>query len=206
VRMPIKFEQLKVLHGRAVRHSVDLVRGATIPDLSSPTPCAGWTLLDLLVHMTAQHRGFAAAADGRGADLDAWSPRPLGDDAVVRYGEAADDLLAAFAKVDSPDTAFALPEFTMERTFPASLAIGFHFIDYLVHSWDVAATLGVPFHPDAELVDAGLPIAVAVPGGDARLAAGSAFQPERPVEDGAGTFDQILAILGRSPGDYPLTR
>lgn len=32
--------------------------------MSRPTPCAGWSLRDLLARMTVQHRGFAAAAAG----------------------------------------------------------------------------------------------------------------------------------------------
>ena len=55
---------VRELDRRAVRASVDMVAKVTIEDLGRPTPCAGWTLADLLAHMTAQHRGFAAAAEG----------------------------------------------------------------------------------------------------------------------------------------------
>jgi uncharacterized protein (TIGR03086 family) len=197
--MPISFADLKVLHARTVRHSVDVVRQVSVAHLELPTPCDAWTLRDLLAHMTVQHRGFAAAAGGHGADPEVWVVQPLGDDAVDRYVDAADDLLTAFAKVDDPDRPFGLAEFSRARTFPASTAIGFHLIDYLVHGWDVAASLGVPFDPDPEVVQAALPIALAVPGGDARLAPGSAFQPVLPIADDADPFDRILTVLGRSP-------
>ena len=59
---------IRDLDARAVRASVDVVEEITAVDLSRPTPCAGWTLGDLLAHMTVQHQGFAAAAAGRGAD------------------------------------------------------------------------------------------------------------------------------------------
>ena len=53
----------------AVRDSMDVVKQVQATDLTRPTPCAGWTLADLLGHMTVQHRGFAAAARGDGAEL-----------------------------------------------------------------------------------------------------------------------------------------
>ena len=46
--------------------------GPDWPISTEPTPCEGWTLADLLAHMTVQHRGFAAAARGLGADPDVW--------------------------------------------------------------------------------------------------------------------------------------
>jgi uncharacterized protein (TIGR03083 family) len=48
------------LDARAVRASVQVVSQASAADLARPTPCADWTLADLLAHMTAQHNGFAA--------------------------------------------------------------------------------------------------------------------------------------------------
>lgn len=47
--------------------------------------------------MTAQHRGFAAAAAGMGAELASWAVRPAGADADEHDAAAADEVLAAFA-------------------------------------------------------------------------------------------------------------
>ncbi len=193
------FHQLRRLHALAVRDSVTLVRQVAPDDLPRPTPCAAWTLADLLGHMTAQHRGFAAAALGHGQDLAHWTVRPLGEDAVAQYGDAAEQVIAAFATVGDPGRAVALPEFTVARTFPATRAIAFHLIDYVVHSWDVARSLGVAYDPGAELLQAALPIARAVPDGDFRLAPGSPFRPGLPADPAANPLEQILAALGRSP-------
>lgn len=190
------------LHARAVRDSVTLVRRVTPDDLPRPTPCSAWTLADLLAHMTAQHHGFAAAARGDGRDPAHWAVHPLGADPVARYAAAADDVMAAFAAVGTPDQPFALPEFTTARTFPAHRAIGFHLIDYLVHSWDVARTLGLDYAPGPALVEAALPIAYAVPDDDSRRTPGSAFRPALAAAAHAGPLEQILTALGRSP-DWP---
>jgi hypothetical protein len=82
------------------------VSQAGAADLARPTPCTGWTLGDLIGHMTAQHYGWTAAA---------------------------------------------------------------------------------------------LPVAQAVPGGQARMLDGAPFAPGTPVCAQAGPLDQIVAMLGRSP-------
>ena len=192
------------LDAQAVRASVDLVERATTRDLARPTPCADWTLHGLLRHMIAQHYGFAAASTGEG-DLARWMLRPLGPDPVAAYRAAADCVLDAFAADGALDRDFPLPEITRDLMFPARQAISFHFVDYVVHSWDVARTLGLPVDLDPALVDAALRVARAVPGGDARLEPGAAFGPVVDWPGGAGGsgLDRIVALLGRSPGWQP---
>ncbi|MFC7380783.1 TIGR03086 family metal-binding protein [Sphaerisporangium rhizosphaerae] len=190
---------IRELDRRAVRASVDVVAAVTPADLRRPTPCAGWALSDLLAHMTAQHHGFAAAAEGNGDDLTAWKVHPAGEDAVPRYAEAAERVIAAFAGEDVPGRTFSLPEFGPDARFPAAMAMSFHFIDYVVHAWDVARTLGRPFTPEPDLVEAAWPIALAVPNGKERLAPGAAFTPALPAPADASRFHQILALLGRTP-------
>jgi uncharacterized protein (TIGR03086 family) len=185
------------LDAQAVRASADLVARMTAQDLVRPTPCADWTLHGLLRHMIAQHHGFAAAADGDG-DLAQWRPRPLDGDPVDAYRAAAECVLAAFSADGVLDRRFALPEIKQGLMFPARQAISFHFVDYVVHSWDVARTLDLPVNLDPALLEVALTVAEAVPGGDARLAPGAAFAPG-VAWPGGSRLDHIVAILGRSP-------
>lgn len=196
----VDLDRLRHLDAQAVLHSVSLVRGATSDDLGRPTPCSAWTLADLLAHMTAQHHGFAAAALGHGEDLAHWQVLPPAEDAATEYAEAAELAITAFASVTAPDQVFTLPELPAVQTFPAARAIGFHFIDHVVHGWDVARSLGLAYDPDPDLLAAALPIAHAVPDGDLRLAPDSPFRPALPAQDGASTLERILTALGRSPG------
>jgi uncharacterized protein (TIGR03086 family) len=83
--------------------------------------------------------------------------------------------------------------------FPAPQAISFHFIDYVVHGWDVARSLGQAYELDPDLVEAALPVAEAVPEGERRLRPGAAFRPGLPEPGGAGPMGRILAMLGRDP-------
>ncbi|MBO0677017.1 TIGR03086 family protein [Mycolicibacterium sp. S2-37] len=197
-------DDIRAEHRLAVQTTVELVSRVTGADLDRPTPCAGWKLVDLLAHMTVQHLGFAAAAHGRGADRALWEPARVRD-AVVRdpsgaYAGAAAEVLAAFSADGVLDVPFALPEFGPEAIVPGAQAIGFHFVDYVVHGWDVAESLDLPFTPAPEVVRAAAPIAFAVPDGDFRAAADSPFGPALPATDADSELDRLLRHLGRSPG------
>jgi len=189
------------LDALAVAASVDLVDRARPADLARPTPCADWTLHGLISHMAAQHYGFAAAAAGDG-DLARWRPRRLGSDPAADYRAAAQAVLAAFAADGVLDRRFPLPEFAPGALFPARQAVSFHFIDYVVHSWDVAKTLGLEARFPADLLNTALPVARAVPGGEYRLAPGAAFAPA-VTGPGGSPLDQVVALLGRSPDWKP---
>lgn len=195
--MPTLSTDLLSSHRTAVLASVDVVTAIGSSDLGRPTPCTAWDLADLLAHMTVQHRGFAAAARGGGQDLALWDPATVRDtqDPVGEYTSAAHDVLDAFAAT-GPERQFALPE--LGTSVPAEMAIGFHLVDYVVHGWDVAASLGIAFTPPDGVVAAALPVTLAVPDGDFRSMENSPFGPAR---NGLATndFDHLLRHLGRDP-------
>jgi uncharacterized protein (TIGR03086 family) len=193
---------IRELNRRAVQASVEVVARVTAEDLGRPTPCSQWSLGELLAHMTVQHRGFAAAAAGRGADPDVWQAGPPAADPVGAYAEAADAVLAAFAEDGVADRQFTLPEIATAMTFPGRQAMAFHLVDYVVHGWDVARCLGAGFEPDPQVLAVALKVARAVPDGPGRLEPGSAFRPAVAAPGRAGALDQIVALLGRSP-DWP---
>jgi uncharacterized protein (TIGR03086 family) len=200
-------EDLRTFHRIAIESSVEIVAEVATDDLRRPTPCAGWNLCDLLAHMTAQHRGFAAAARGHGADLAMWDPATVADRVAVdpagTYAAAAADVLDAFAADGVLESAFALPELGPGASFPGALAIGFHFVDYVVHGWDVARSIGAHFELPASVVTAVLPVAFAVPDGEFREGEGAPFGPAIAADDGPSDFDRVLLHLGRSPAWAP---
>jgi uncharacterized protein (TIGR03086 family) len=183
----------------AVEASVALVDRVGPADLARPTPCAGWSVADLLAHMAAQHRGFAAAARGDGADLSHWRELPLGDAVAEPYRAAATDVLDSFAGVTALDQRLVLGDLFGGADVPTYRAIGFHLIDYVVHSWDVARALDTTVSFSDDLLAAALPIAQAVPDRENRRVPRASFAPGLPVAADAPVLDQILALLGRSP-------
>lgn len=194
-------------HRAAVTASIDVVAAVTVDDLGRPTPCAGWNLADLLTHMTVQHKGFAAAARDNGADLSVWDPATVADavtaDPAGAYAAAATDVLDAFGADGVLDAPFAIPEFGSDAVFPGAMAIGFHFVDYVVHGWDAARSIGAPFELPTEVVDAVVPLALAVPDTEIRDTPGSPFAHAVTPVDGESGLDRVLRHLGRSPGWQP---
>ena len=184
-----------------------MVARVTVGDLDRPTPCAGWDLHDLLSHMTVQHNGFAAAARGTGADLAGWEPATVSAavaaDPGRAYAAAAADVLDAFSADGVLDASFAMPEFGEGVVVPGVMAIGFHFVDYVVHGWDVARSLDVPFDLPAAVVAAVLPVALGVPDTDVRDAPNSPFAHALEPRYGASDLDTVLRHLGRSPDWRP---
>ena len=198
---------LRPYHRVAVAASVDVVARVAVGDLDRPTPCAGWTLGDLLTHMTVQHNGFAAAARGEGADLAVWDPAgvaaAVAADPVSAYAAAASDLLDAFSADGVLDAPFAMPEFGPDAVVPGAMAIGFHFVDYVVHGWDVARSVEAPFELPADVVAAALPVALGVPDTEIRDAPNSPFARALQLRDGTNDLDAVLRHLGRSPDWRP---
>lgn len=193
-----ELSQVRDGHARAVRLSAQIVGRTTPADLGRATPCAGWTLADLLSHMIAQHRGFAEAATGARTAVADWKPRPLSDDPVAEYTAAADDVIAAFASVTNGDTEILLPELG-RRPFTTHDALTFQLVDDVVHAWDLARATDVPLHVDDDLAEAALAVALRVPDDAARRGPGFPFAPGLPVVDDASALDRTLLLLGRSP-------
>ncbi len=188
-----------MLDERVVTAGIELVSQVKPDDLARATPCARWDLGALLAHMTAQHHGFAAAAAGQGADLAAWQVRPVDDDPAGRYSAAAEKVLAAFADPQIGTREFAIPEITSAQQFPVPQAIGFHLVDYVVHGWDVARALDLPFTLAPEALGVALSVAQMVPTGAPREAPDAMFAPVVEVTGDASPIDQIVALLGRDP-------
>jgi uncharacterized protein (TIGR03086 family) len=129
-------------------------------------------------------------------------------DAVARdpagtYALAAADVLEAFGADGVLDASFALPEFGSGAAFPGAMAIGFHFVDYVVHAWDVARAIGAPLRLPDDVISAVLPLALAVPDGEFRTDAGSPFGRAIAIDDAASDLERLLLHLGRSPAWEP---
>ncbi|MGF1430418.1 TIGR03086 family metal-binding protein [Kitasatospora sp. LaBMicrA B282] len=178
---------------------------ATIrPDqLDGPTPCAGWTLRRLLEHLIGQQYGFAAAARGRGADPGVWADRSFATGpgaalaALAAFADSGRELVEVFAAAEAAGGTLELPEILPGHAFPAAQAIAFQLLDTLVHAWDVAVAVGVPFTVPAEQAALLLRIAEQVPADPDARRPGRAFAPVRAGAEGAAPFERALLLLGR---------
>src|SRR6201996_1672491 len=172
-------------------------------DLGRATPCDGWDVAGLLSHLSVQHRGFAAAARGRGGDLAVWAARPPAPDPVAAFLAATADVLTAFGAGPMGDRPFRLPEISPTMEFPAAQAMSFHLVDYVVHGWDLARSIGTRPELDRPVLEAAWSVAQQVPD-SSRGRPGSPFGPRVVVPPDTPLLDRIVADLGRDPAWAPV--
>lgn len=189
------------LDRRAVDWTVEIASAITTDDLDLPTPCDGWTLRDLLDHTLSQNAGFAAAAHGNGANLSIWESGKVGNAPAAEYRASAELINSVFTEDGVSDRAFFLPEIRDGGPFPASMAIGFHFVDNIVHGWDIGKTIGTFVEPDADLITHALQVAERIPNTPDSRGPGQAFalSLHEDVTDDVTDYDRLLLMLGRSP-------
>ncbi len=180
---------------RRVLESIDpTMRQITADHLSRPTPCAGWTLGDLVRHMAGSHFGWAFAARGDAPDPDVWAGPELGDDPYAVYRESADAATAAFTEPGLMSRSLQIYGY---GTIPAAATLRMHAVDFLAHGWDVAAALGVDPAFDDELCAHGLDIAQRWP--ESAFGSGDPFSAHVPVAASAPVGERLMAHLGRDP-------
>lgn len=181
---------------RALDLSELIVDQVTPERLDLPTPCAPWTVRELLSHMVAQHLRFAAAA--RGEDPEQACPvdnAELGPDPAAAFRESARIVTESFA-AGADDAEVLLPE--IGRPIQLSQLISFHFFDFVVHAWDVAVSVEAPYAPPAELSALAYRVGQVIP--DASRVPGGSFAPVVQVGSDADELAKLLGLAGRDPG------
>lgn len=190
-------------HRHVLETSAAVVAQVADGQLAYPTPCADWTLGELLAHMIGQNYGFAAAAEAAGGaggpGVEAFAPRPAGADVSGDYTRSVRVVLDAFATPGLIDRRIYLAEVRGGTSLPAPVAVGFHLVDYVVHGWDVARAIGVPVAFDEAALTTALRVAEAVPDEAKSTDPAAPFRPSVTTAN-TGTLERILATLGRSPG------
>lgn len=170
-----------------------LVAGVQAEQWSSPTPCADWTVRDLVQHVVFGQLAFARLL--RGEPLEAVAPSAsadhLGDDPSGAYRRSCEALLAAAAEPGVLERPVRVPI----GTVPGMVAVHLRVVEALVHGWDLARATGQSFDVPAELAEAELAFS--------RERLGS-IPPDRtpfgrpqPVADDAAPLDRLAALLGR---------
>jgi uncharacterized protein (TIGR03083 family) len=163
-----------------LRRGLDQLAGLldTVPAgaAGNPTPCAEWTVQDLVDHVVAAPARFARMARGEAVD---WAVTPpAGEEPAARLRAHADALLRAVREAEG-----APP-------------VDWQCAEIAVHTWDLATALGRPTGDlDPEVAERGLAFMSASLTGENRA---PAFGPERPAPEGADAYQRIAAFAGRS--------
>lgn len=164
--------------------------------LSLPTPCPDWTVRGLLRHIVSENEGFAAAAINGSAPVQTWTGGRLGDNPAGAYRRSNVAVADAFADGGALDRLMEVREY---GSFPRRIALTFHHLDCVVHAWDLARALRIPYTPPRDLVEAALDLARRIPDTDSARGPGAAFERSVKVSGTASEFDQLLGLLGRNP-------
>jgi uncharacterized protein (TIGR03086 family) len=179
---------------RALSGAEAMMKNVRPEDLDTPSRCSEWDVRTLANHMVGVCHNFALAA-GReetapaepGSDL-------IGADAGQSYARAA---AAAMAAWSAPGAL----EGTVKGSageMPAMTAIGICTIDQLLHTWDLAQSLGRACQIDPDLAETALAITrtLVMP---ERRGTGKPFAEEVLVAADAPVQERLLAFAGRQP-------
>ncbi|MGK5557451.1 TIGR03086 family metal-binding protein [Actinomadura kijaniata] len=178
------------------RRALDLFEGVVggVPrdGWDAPSPCDGWTALDVAGHVIAGQYQIRALALG--------TPPPGPDDDPRRH--VAGDALMAWRTARKECAAALTPE-ALRRPVPVgSLGelplgdyLGAYILEPLVHAWDLARATGQPTRLDPDLVHHAFATAHVVA---APLRAAGRLGPALPAPRGADEQTRLLAFLGRS--------
>jgi len=133
------------LNRSALDLNLKLMAGLDESHLDLATPCAGWTVYELLRHQVESTLAFTASA--RGTAVDA----PADDDLTAAYRVATDAVTEAFRADGVLERDAEFPGYGLRRG--RDLVAG-HFVDNLVHAWDLSRALGLDSTLDTELATA----------------------------------------------------
>lgn len=174
---------------------IDALAGVADDQLASPTPCAEYTVGDLIDHVDGAAQGLTSVAgqeSGESTDTDA-APEPAAADDwrerlakhVRMLGEAWDDPAAWQGTTMGPGV-----ELPNERWGRIALT------EMVVHGWDIARATGQPFDLPEHTLRACLEhVAEFVP----KAPIEGLWGPAVEVPADASLLDRIVAITGRTP-------
>ena len=175
-----------------------LVAGVKPDQWELLTPCTEWNVRQLVDHLVSGQQLVARVLRGEPFEQAAAAVRSvddrLGDDAAGAYDASAREVIEAFTAPGVLERLVRVPF----GTVPGAVARHLRIIECLVHGWDLATALGVPFDPPATLVEQEIafsgPLLGQVP------PERQVFAPSRSAAGGAPPIERLAALLGREPG------
>ncbi len=173
-----------------------LVRAVPDDALDRPTPCAEYTVGDLLDHVAGFLIAFRAAAVKDPIDRSgAGDVANLPPDWRTRMPADIDALVEAWAVPDAWEGMTAAGGVDLPGEVAAIVALD----ELVLHGWDLAKAIGQPVHYDGP----GLEEVYAAVQQFRAMGLDTIFGPEVTIADDAPLFDRIRGVTGRDPGWAP---
>ncbi|WP_156756506.1 TIGR03086 family metal-binding protein [Actinokineospora pegani] len=169
--------------------------------LDHPTPCAGWTVRDLVNHLA---HWTSVVSERTARKL----PRP--EDELERdyvdtepWPDFYRDHLRASVQAWQQPGALDGSAVMLTSALPTAQIALMLFADLVTHGWDLATALGVEYEVDPEVAAAAL---TGIAGMAERGRQHGAFGAELPPRADASPLDRALALSGRDPHWRPARR
>lgn len=173
------------LYRRATDRAATVLDGVTADQLTTPTPCAEWTVQDLIDHMVGSTDYLLSA-------LAAMTPTPRSGATAADFRAGVSTVLAGLGEPGALDRMCMSP---LGFEWSLSQATAGTFMDTLLHTWDLASATGQDTTLDPELVEAC--IAMFLPEMPERGRASGIIGAEVPVPADASPQTRLLGVMGR---------
>lgn len=173
----------------------DATAALSTADLVRATPCAGWSVAQVLQHSAGDQLAFASAISGQGGPTEnPFTPSGILTGTAVELVEAA--LTASAAAFATVDPAGTTPTPLPQGALPAATAAGAAALDAGVHAWDIAVATGQPSPLADDLAAQLLPVARAIV---EPLRQYGAYAPALKPGENDSAAAELLRYLGRDP-------
>lgn len=180
-----------LLH-RAIDAFGDRLANLDHDDLAAPTPCADWTVRDLLDHVVDEQLWAPPLLAGDSTDEigDRFQGDRLGDEPFAAWHRSADALRVATTPEQVLTAAVQLPR----GTTSGADFLWEMFADHLIHAWDLACATGGDEHLPDDLVAA---CSQWFDAHEETWRAAGEIGPPADVPDDADAQTRLLARFGR---------
>lgn len=181
---------------RAFASTATVLSGVSPDQMADPTPCASWTVRDLVNHIVGGPTFFAVTAETGAAPTGGEAPDFAAGDFRTAFDEGSKRAVAAFSAEGAMDQPMQLPF----GELPGSVFVFVAAIDTFTHGWDLAKATGQATDLDPTLATQLLDVARATLSDDVRGPDGQApFGPKVDVVNPSCPADELAGFMGRRP-------
>lgn len=180
--------------GPAAQRLADLLDGITDEQLTARTPCAEYTLGDLIEHIGGLAVAFtdaAAKAPGSGEQAPAGDASRLSPDWRTGIPAQLTTMAEAWAKPDAWDGMTKAGGVELPAEVMGMVALN----ELVIHGWDVARASGQPYTADRASLEVSLRIVTPEEDGEPN----DVFGPPVAVPADAPLLDRVVGLAGRDP-------
>ncbi len=181
--------------GRSFASTGAVRSNVSVDQLDDPTPCASWTVRDLVNHIVGGAAYFAATAEHGAAPSGGDTPDFAAGDFNAAFAEDAAHAVAAFSAEGAMERAMWAPF----GELPGSMFVLVASVDTFTHGWDLAKATGQSTDLDPPLAAKLLDVA--------KMGVSDSMRGPEPmpigiaveVPEDAPAADRLAGFLGRHP-------